>query len=140
MNLVKARKDRGLIIVTPRNSLKFALNTGMRNTNWSNSRCDACLQRLGSKLGLKFKRRARVEEKDNKHDHVMLVDNKTFKDVLDQFTVEDMGTYLVNLKTKETIPSEASELIRAKPKKNAIIEGIKNNAVKPKNMYLNSDF
>ena len=67
-----------MIIVTPRNSLKFVLNTATRKINYSNSHCLACLERMGSifaLFGISSKRSIRLEEKDQKDDDVMLVDN-----------------------------------------------------------------
>ena len=67
-----------MIIVTPRNSLKFALNTATRKINYSNSHCLACLERMGlifALFGISSKRSVRLEEKDQKDDDVMLVDN-----------------------------------------------------------------
>ena len=89
-----------MIIVTPRNSLKFALNTATRQINYSNSHCLACLERMGSifaLFGISSKRSVRVEEKDQKDDDVMLFYNretrggKNFKDDLDNLVVEDLG-------------------------------------------------
>jgi len=67
-----------LIIVTPRNSLKFALNTATRKINYSNSHCLACLEKMGSifaLFGISSKHSVRLEEKDQKDDDVMLVEN-----------------------------------------------------------------
>lgn len=67
-----------MIIVTPRNSLKFALNTATRKINYSNSHCLACLEKMGSIFALFWissKRSVRLEEKDQKDDDVMLVEN-----------------------------------------------------------------
>jgi len=68
-----------LIIVTPRNSLKFVLNTSTRKINYSNSHCLACLEKMGSifaLFGVSSKRSVRLEEKDQKDDDVMLVENR----------------------------------------------------------------
>jgi hypothetical protein len=68
-----------LIIVTPRNSLKFVLNTSTRKINYSNSHCLACLEKMGSifaLFGISSKRSVRLEEKDQKDDDVMLVENR----------------------------------------------------------------
>ncbi len=67
-----------MILVTPRNSLKFVLNTSTRKINYSNSHCLACLEKMGSifaLFGISSKRSIRLEEKDQKDDDVMLVDN-----------------------------------------------------------------
>ncbi len=86
--------------MTPRNSLKFALNIATRKINYSKSHCLACLERMGSifaLLGFSSKRRVRIEEKDQKDDDVMLVDNrengsgKNFKDDLEDLVDEDLG-------------------------------------------------
>ncbi len=86
--------------MTPRNSLKFALNTVTRKINYSNSHCLACLERMGSifaLFGFSSKRRVRLEEKDQKDDDVMLVDNrenggrKNLKDDLEDLVVENLG-------------------------------------------------
>lgn len=63
LNSVQARKDSNLIIITPRNSLKFALNTGMRSINFSMSKFRSWFEKLGVMMKLKFKREARLEEK-----------------------------------------------------------------------------
>ena len=68
-----------MIIVTPRNSLKFVLNTSTRKINYSNSHCLACLEKMGSifaLFGVSSKRSVRLEEKDQKDDDVMLVENR----------------------------------------------------------------
>ena len=68
-----------MIIVTPRNSLKFVLNTSTRKINYSNSHCLACLEKMGSifaLFGISSKRSVRLEEKDQKDDDVMLVENR----------------------------------------------------------------
>jgi len=68
-----------LILVTPRNSLKFVLNTSTRKINYSNSHCLACLEKMGSifaLFGVSSKRSVRLEEKDQKDDDVMLVENR----------------------------------------------------------------
>ncbi len=54
LNLVQARRDSNLIIVTPRNSLKFALNTGMRSINFSMSKVRSWFEKLGVMMKLKF--------------------------------------------------------------------------------------
>ena len=68
-----------MIIVTPRNSLKFVLNTSTRKINYSNSHCLACLEKMGSifaLFGVSSKRSVRLEEKYQKDDDVMLVENR----------------------------------------------------------------
>ncbi len=80
--------------------MKFALNTATRKINYGKSHCLACLERMGSifaLFGFSSKRRVRLEEKDQKDDDVMLVDNrenggrKNLKDDLEDLVVENLG-------------------------------------------------
>ena len=59
-----ARQNRNLIIVTPKNTIKFALNTGMRCFNFNMSKVGLFLYKVAVALKIKSDTRPRLEEKD----------------------------------------------------------------------------